>query len=49
MTTNSTDNLIEHNKMADNDEHDAHDDGAPGANTWDHNNCDTENQPGLCD
>jgi parallel beta-helix repeat protein len=47
--SDSTGNTIEHNKMKNNADHDAHDDAAPGANNWDKNKCATENQPGLCD
>lgn len=50
----STGNDFEHNRLYDNAEHDAHDEsvgtGTGGtANTWEHNNCTTDNRGGaLC-
>ena len=46
-------NLVEHNALAGNGEHDCHDDtvgAGPGgtANTWEKNNGETENRPDLC-
>ena len=45
----SVGNVIEYNRMFDNITHDAHDDNPLGVNIWRHNQCETENQPGLCD
>jgi parallel beta-helix repeat protein len=54
--TDATNNQIEHNRLSNNAEHDAHDNsvgtGTGGtANTWEHNGCSSpneENRPGLC-
>ncbi|MEA2573275.1 MAG: hypothetical protein QOH93_573, partial [Chloroflexia bacterium] len=56
VDSDSSNNHIEHNRLSNNVEHDAHDDSAgPGtsgtANFWEHDKCDSpnpENRPGLC-
>lgn len=49
----SAGNIIRHNQVLDNAEHDCHDDsmgtGTAGtANLWEHNHAEVENRPGLC-
>ncbi|HEY0069728.1 MAG TPA: right-handed parallel beta-helix repeat-containing protein [Chloroflexia bacterium] len=56
VASDSEDNQIDHNRLSNNTEHDAHDDSVgPGtggtANLWEHNGCSSlneENRPDLC-
>lgn len=48
IRANNTGLTIKRNKMRNNQLFDAQDDNAPGANTWDNNNCNTSQPLGLC-